>query len=206
MFDVEPLELDPRYNIAPTQDIPIIRQDEDRNREMVMLRWGPIPHWAKDPSDLKARMINARSETVASKPAYRSAFRYRRCLMPAAGFYEWKKEGNRKQPYFLRRKDGELMSFAGLWDRWERDHEAIESCVILTTDANQLVGEIHNRMPVILRPEDFELWLESDIRVVSDLQRLLTPYGGDDLEAYPVARTVGNPRAEGPELVQPLAQ
>ena len=157
MFDVDPLELDPRHNISPTQEVPIIRQDEAGNREMVMLRWGLIPHWAKEPSDLQARMINARSETVATKPAYRTAFKHRRCLVPAAGFYEWKKEGSRKQPYFVRRKDGELMSFAGLWDRWERAGEAIESCAILTTDANQLVGGIRDRMPVILRPEDFEL-------------------------------------------------
>lgn len=205
MFDVAAEDLDEaRYNIAPTQDIPIIRQDSLHNREMVRARWGLIPHWAKDPRDLKASMINARAETVAAKPAYRAAFRQRRCLVPALGFYEWKKEGRSKQPYFVCRKDRQLLAFAGLWDRWSGNGDVIDSCTIITTEANDLVRTIHDRMPVILSPEDFELWLESDVQDLARLQALLMPYPAEELDAYPVARTVGNPRAQGPELVEPV--
>ena len=205
MFNVEALTDERRYNVAPPQDVPIIRQDEARNREMAIVRWGLIPHWAKDPSDLKARMINARSETMASKPAYRTAFKHRRCLVPAAGFCEWKKSGRTKQPYFIRRKDGEPVAFAGLWDRWQRDGEAIETCVILTTDSNHLIKDIHDRMPVILKPDDFELWLEPEVRDLESLKHLLAPYPLDDLEAYPVTKAVGDPRASGPELLEPTS-
>jgi putative SOS response-associated peptidase YedK len=150
-----------RYNIAPTQQVPIVRQ-KDKKLEMVLAKWGLIPSWAKD-MKIGNQLINARADTVATKPSFRSAFKSRRCLIPADGFYEWRKTEDGKQPFHIRMKDKEPFAFAGLWERWRPEEgEPVESCTIITTDANELMGPIHNRMPVILAPEDYATWLRTD--------------------------------------------
>ena len=160
-------ELAPRYNIAPTQDVPACRAGEDGERRLAMLRWGLVPRWAKD-TKLAYRMINARGETVAEKPAFRDAFRHRRCLIPADGYYEWKKVGERKQPNFLYRRDERPFCFAGLWERWHKGGaDPVESCAIITTQANQLGAEIHDRMPVILPQSEFARWLAAAARTAA---------------------------------------
>jgi putative SOS response-associated peptidase YedK len=197
--------LQPRYNIAPTQPVPIIRilrtNPHTKQRELVSLRWGLVPSWAEDPA-IGNRMINARAESVASKPSFSGAFKYRRCLVPADGFYEWKKEGSRKQPVYIRRKDGQPFAFAGLWEEWEREGEVIESCAIITTEANDLMAEYHDRMPVILNPKDYDLWLDPDVQDPTLLEPLLRPCPSDELEVYPVSRLVNDPRHEDPKCVE----
>jgi putative SOS response-associated peptidase YedK len=197
--------LQPRYNIAPTQPVPIIRvlraNPETKQRELVPLRWGLVPSWADDPA-IGNRMINARAESVASRPSFREALKYRRCLVPADGFYEWKKEGSRKQPVYIRRKDGQPFAFAGLWEEWERGGEVIESCTIITTEANDLMAEYHDRMPVILCPKDYDLWLDPDVQDPNLLEPLLRPCPSDELEVYPVSRLVNDPRHEDPKCVE----
>jgi putative SOS response-associated peptidase YedK len=203
-LDREP-SLKPRYNVAPTQPVPIIRilrtNPETKQRELVSVRWGLVPSWADDPG-VGNRLINARAETVASKPAFREAFKHRRCLVPADGFYEWKKEGARKQPVYVRRKDGLPFAFAGLWEEWEREGEVIESCVIITTDANPLMAEFHDRMPVILDPKDYGLWLDPEVQDPKRLEPLLQPFPSDELEVYPVSRLVNDPKHEDPKCLE----
>jgi putative SOS response-associated peptidase YedK len=199
--------LTPRYNIAPTQAVPVVRvlraNPETKGRELVPLRWGLVPPWADDPS-VGNRLINARAETVAGKPSFRGAFRHRRCLIPADGFYEWRKEGAKKQPVYVRRKDGQPFAFAGLWEEWEREGEVIESCAIITTEANDLMAEFHDRMPVIVRPKDYGLWLDPQVQDPALLEPLLRPYPGGEMEVYPVGRLVNDPRHEDPKCVEPL--
>jgi putative SOS response-associated peptidase YedK len=156
--------LSPRYNIAPSQQILAVRPSTGKEvREGVFLRWGFVPHWAKDPS-IGNRMINARAETAAEKPSFRSAFRHRRCLVPMSGFYEWQKRGILKQPYFIALSDERVMAVAGLWERWEGAEDApIESCTLLTTESNDLIAPLHERMPAIVAPENYELWLNPSI-------------------------------------------
>jgi putative SOS response-associated peptidase YedK len=196
-------EVPVRYNIAPTQEVAAVLS-EDEERHLEMLRWGLIPSWAKDPG-IGNSMINARSETAAEKPSFRRAFKERRCLIPADGFYEWRKENGGKQPYYIRMKDWEPFAFAGLWGIWKGNGEEVRSCTILTTDANDLVGEIHNRMPVILPPEDYELWLDPDMRETEPLLDLMRPYREDVMEAYPVSRRVNKPSNDEPSCVEPAA-
>jgi putative SOS response-associated peptidase YedK len=197
--------LEPRYNIAPTQDVAVIRQRANGERVMQLLRWGLIPHWAKDPA-IGNRMINARAETLATKPAFKRPFLRQRCLVPADGFYEWKRTGTAKQPYYLRRSDGGPLAFAGLWDRWQEDSDAaIDSFTIVTTTPNDLVAPIHNRMPAILLPDRYDMWLDPENRDVDDLGSLLGPYPAEEMTAYPVSRFVNNPRNEGPECVSPAS-
>jgi putative SOS response-associated peptidase YedK len=200
-------ELQPRYNIAPTQPVAAVRvPTSGGDRELVMLHWGLIPFWAKDPG-LGARLINARSETVADKPAFRAAFRRRRCLVPADGFYEWQKQNGTKQPFFIRLQDGRPFAFAGLWERWQdQDGGVIESCTLLTTRPNALLQPLHNRMPVILHPHDYTLWLSPETQDVDALHRLLNPYPSGEMDAYPVSRYVNSPQNEGPECILPLAE
>jgi putative SOS response-associated peptidase YedK len=200
-------ELQPRYNIAPTQPVAAVRVPmPDGDRELVMLHWGLIPFWAKDPG-LGARLINARSETVADKPAFRAAFRRRRCLVPADGFYEWQKQNGTKQPFFIRLQDGRPFAFAGLWERWQdQDGGVIESCTLLTTRPNELLQPLHNRMPVILHPHDYALWLDPEAQDIDALHRLLNPYPPGEMEAYPVSRYVNAPQNEGPDCILPLAE
>jgi putative SOS response-associated peptidase YedK len=200
-------ELSPRYNVAPTQPVAAVRiAAETTLREMVLLRWGLIPFWAKD-LNIGARLINARSETVAEKPAFRAAFRQRRCLVVADGFYEWQKQNGAKQPYYIRLQDTRPFVFAGLWERWEGPGgNVIESCTLLTTQPNDLLKPLHNRMPVILRPQDYDLWLDHEVQETRTLQPLFHPYPPDAMQVYPVSRWVNSPDNDDPRCIQPLAQ
>jgi putative SOS response-associated peptidase YedK len=198
-------ELAPRYNIAPTQPVAAVRVAASRSgREMVLLRWGLIPFWAKDPS-IGARMINARSETVGEKPAFRAAFKRRRCLVVADGFYEWQKQNGTKQPFYVRLRDARPFAFAGLWESWEGpDANPIESCTLLTTQPNDLLRVVHSRMPVILQPQDYELWLDPEVQEPQRLQPLLRPYSAEEMEAYAVSRYVNSPDNDDPRCIDPL--
>ena len=196
--------LEARYNIAPTQPVPVIRQNPAGRREMVLVRWGLIPAWSKGP-DSRFSMINARVETVAQKPAYRSAFRYKRCLIPADGFYEWRAAAAGKQPYALRPRDGRPLAFAGLWDHWQdADGNELESCTILVREANAQVRPVHERMPVIMTPDSFDLWLDIHAQKPQPLETLLAVQQAPELEIYPVNRAVNNPKAGSSSLLEPM--
>ena len=194
----------PRYNIAPTQPVAAIRLAENGQREFTFFRWGLVPSWAKD-LNIGSRMINARSETVAEKPSFRTAFKRRRCLIPADGFYEWQKQGSGKQPMFIRPVAERPFALAGLWEVWrDPDGSVLQTCTILTTTPNELMAPIHNRMPVIVEPEDFDLWLNPEPNPEQGLH-LLRPYPAEKMTAYPVSTTVNNPRNDVPDCIQPLA-
>ncbi len=196
-----PAGLAPRYNIAPTQPVAVIPNKGERTIEM--FTWGLIPSWAKDRS-IGSRMINARAETLAEKPAFRAAFRKRRCLIVANGFYEWKKEGTGKTPMFIRLASQRPFAFAGLWEYWQPPGvEPVLSCTIITTDANALVSPIHDRMPVILPASAYDLWLDPEPREPAELMALLHPFEDEPLEAIAVSRLVNSPANEGPTLVEP---
>ena len=189
-----------RFNVAPTQDVPVVRLI-DGERVMSNMHWGLIPFWAKD-KKIGYKTINARAETVAIKPAFRSAYKVRRCLIPASGFYEWKRDTEPKTPHFIFKQDDEPIGFAGLWETWKREDETLESCSIVTTEANDMMAELHNRMPVILDAQDFDWWMEGDVREVG---QLLKPCPVEWLDAYPISRQVNNARNQGPELIERLA-
>lgn len=193
----------PRYNIAPTQPVPVaIHLPEQADRQFKLLRWGLIPSWSKDLS-IGAKLINARAETVAEKPSFRSAFKQRRCLILADGFYEWQRQNGKKQPFFFQERDGQPFALAGLWERWQGEEGAIESCTILTTQANELLRPIHDRMPVILPSTAYEEWL--DPKTPTDrLQGLLHPYDAEAMQSYAVSAMVNNPTNDRPECIQPL--
>jgi putative SOS response-associated peptidase YedK len=195
--------LKPRYNIAPTQPVAVVRLRPDRpEREMTFCRWGLIPAWAKDPS-VGARLINARAEGVESKPSFRGPLRTKRCLIPADGFYEWERKGTRKQPHLIARKDGRPFAMAGLWEAWAApDGSGVETCAILTTTPNEVVAPIHDRMPVILDREVHDRWLSRDA-LVSELLALLRPCPAPLLTSHPVAATVNNPGHDGPDCAAP---
>ena len=194
----------PRANIAPTQEVAAVRRGADGRRHFVRLRWGLVPAWAKD-AGMGARMINARAETLAEKPAFRDAFRARRCLIAADGFYEWKSEDGIKQPYRIARANGAPFAFAGLWERWDKgpDGTPLETCTIVTTEANALLREIHPRMPVILDPGAFAAWLDPAMPP-TEVQALLGPYPADGLIAYRVSRRVNAVAHDDPGLIAPL--
>jgi len=196
--------LTPRYNVAPGQPVHAIRVAGDGVRESVSLHWGLVPAWSPEPRTAYST-INARAETVAEKPTYRSAFRRRRCLIPADGFYEWRKMEKRKQPYCIAPTDGQPVAFAGLWERWERDSQILESCTILVTAANAVIAPIHDRMPVILDPDDEALWLDPAVNDPAVLQPLLAPCPSERLQIWPVATAVNMPRNNGPELMAAVA-
>ncbi len=196
-------ELAPRYNISPTQEAPVVREAGGRRR-MDLLRWGLIPSWAKDPS-IGQRLINARAETAASKPSFRSALRTRRCLVPADGFYEWQKTPAGKQPWLIRMRDAGPFALAGLWENWQLPGgEPLESFTILTTRPNELVAPLHDRMPVILPPESWDLWLDPELREPPVLSHLLRPYAPGAMTAYPVTPAVGSPAFDEPACIVPL--
>jgi putative SOS response-associated peptidase YedK len=197
-------ELPFRYNISPTQQVPAVRVSADRkSRELGMFRWGLIPSWAKD-AKIGNQLINARSETVAEKPAFRSAFRKRRCLMPADGFYEWKKEGTKKQPFYIHLKNGSPFAFAALWEDWPNEEgKHIQSCTILTTEADKTMKTMHERMPIILPPENYEKWLDPEFQDPKGIGLLLQPLAGKELAMYPVSPLVNNPRNEKPQCIEP---
>ena len=196
-------ELAPRYNIAPSQPVAVIRRRDDTlARELVLMHWGFIPAWARDPESMR-QPINARGETVAAKPMFREAYRHHRCLIPADGFYEWKRSAGGKQPWRIQRADGAPFAFAGLWDRWKgRDGAVIESCAILTTEANDTVRPIHDRMPVILDIGRFGVWLEASPVEASDA---IEPYRGA-LEMFPVSRRINDPTQDDPDLIAPASE
>lgn len=189
----------PRYNIAPTQQVPIVRLAED-GRECAFARWGLIPSWSKDVK-IGYRLINARAETVAEKPSFRAAFKRRRCLVPASGYYEWKKlDGKNKQPFHIRLPNDELMAFAGLWERWEKGDEPVESFTIVTTSAAPELADLHDRMPVVLPPEVYAVWLDPDVDPATE-QELLVPFEGG-IESYAVNPVVGNVKNDVPKCIE----
>lgn len=195
----------PRYNLAPTQTIPaIVEPPETHARAFKPLRWGLIPSWSKD-SGIGAKLINARAETVREKPSFRDAFKRRRCLIVADGFYEWKKQSGKKQPFHFRLTSGEPFAFAGLWERWHSpDGDTIETGTIITTIANDLAATVHDRMPVILQPDEYDRWLDPTPDL-DDLQALLNPYLTDAMTAFPVSLAVNSPTNDSPECVNPLS-
>ena len=181
----------PRFNVAPTQTLPVIVRNSPNHIEM--MRWGLIPFWAKDAS-IGSRMINARAETVAEKPAFRRSLRSQRCLVPASGFFEWKRDGDAKTPHFIHLPDEPLFAFAGLYDSWhDPDGQTVQSYTILTTAPNDLMADIHNRMPVILRREDEDEWLDPENTEPEHLLPLLRPYPASEMAAYPVSKMVNSP-------------
>lgn len=187
--------LAPRYNVAPSQDVPIVKA----RRELAIVRWGLIPFWAKD-AKIAYRTINARAETVAEKPAFRAAFKARRCLVPASGFYEWQvREGGPKQPWYIRGKDGAPLTFAGLWERWENPEGAVESCTIIVTDANDFMRRLHHRMPVIIDAAAFDAWLDPKS---GEDQSPLRPCPDDWLEAWPVSTHINKPANDDHKCIE----
>jgi putative SOS response-associated peptidase YedK len=190
----------PRFNIAPTQDIAAIRKSADAGREMLLLRWGLIPFWAIDKS-IGTRMINARAETVAEKPAYRAAYKHRRCLVLADGFYEWQKQGDAKQPYYISLASGDPFALAALWENWtdKSSGESIQSTTLITTAANEFMQSLHHRMPMVLEPRAADAWLDGDMSMIESATEDCPA-----LQAWPVDRRVNNARNEGNELLKPV--
>ena len=195
----------PRYNVAPTQPVPIVRLHEGR-RQFALMRWGLLPSWVKDPKAFTL-LINARGESVCDKPAFRAAMKRRRCLIPADGFYEWKAEGDRKQPYYVHAKSGAPLAFAGLWETWIGPNgEELDTATIVTTEANRALEPIHHRMPVILAPESFDMWLDTAQVDAIAACALIRPAPEDLLEAYPVSTAVNRVVNDNAKLLEPLAQ
>jgi len=191
------IEVQPRFNIAPTQYVAAIRDDENKERELVMLRWGLVPFWAKD-AKIGNRMINARAETVAEKPSYRAAYRHRRCVVLADGFYEWRREGDIKTPYFISLASGEPFALAGLWENWndKESGDSLQTTTLITTAANDFMTPLHHRMPVILESNTAGEWLAGSNDLLDDVAAITPP-----LQAWPVDKRVNNARNEGEELV-----
>ena len=206
-FDVVSGEEDwsPRYNIAPTQPIPVIRQHlKEPIRELSLMRWGLIPSWAKDAS-AAASMINARSETASTKPAFRGALKSRRCLIPADGFYEWMRTGEAKQPFCFEVNQGQLFAFAGVWDRWKDPNSNwIKTCSILTTTPNAVTAPVHDRMSVILDPDSYELWLDPGMRNVEAVSEMLKPYDARAMRCYPVSTRINQVANDDEECSAPV--
>ena len=203
-----PPYVDPHYNIAPTNDVPIVRVGNDGGRELVRMRWGLVPRWAKDPS-IGARMINARGETLAEKQSFRTAYRRHRCLLPADGFYEWRTvahapgETARRQPLHIGMADGSLFGLAGIYERWlSEEGEVLDSCAIVTAEANALLVPIHDRMPVIIAPEHYVRWLDPANAEVADL---IAPYPPDAMAYHPVSTRVNSVRHDDPSLIESVA-
>jgi putative SOS response-associated peptidase YedK len=204
-FGAEPdADWSPRYNIAPTLPIPVIRQHQkEPRRDLSLMRWGLIPSWAKDMSGA-ARMINARSETAHTLRAFREAMKLRRCLVPADGFYEWLRRGSAKQPFCFEVNDGELFAFAGLWERWrDPSGQWIKSCSILTTTPNAVTSTVHDRMPVILNPDSYDLWLDPGMQNVAAISELLKPYDAGLMRSYPVSTRVNQVANDDKECCRP---
>ena len=201
------LDWDPRYNVAPGQDVAAIHQDPVQpNRHISLLRWGLIPFWAKD-ANTGYKLINARSEGAAEKPAYGEALRSRRCLIAADGFYEWKKIGKEKQPYCFTLAEESIFAFAGIWDRWRSpEGKTIESCSILTTSANELVQDVHSRMPVIIAPEEYDLWLDPGFKDVAGIAELLVPFASAAMKRFPVSTRVNSVKFDDPECAVALSR
>lgn len=200
----ELVNLAPRYNIAPSQDVPVVRCN-DQGRELSMMRWGLKPSWAKN-KDFGAKTINARAETVAEKPSFRKAFKSSRCLIPADGYFEWVKGPDGKQPWLFKRKDGGLIVFAGLWDRWvsPEDGEIVESCSIIVREAGEFTRPLHHRMPVIVQPDDFPIWLGEGVNDMEAVQNTMDKARDDGLTVHPVSMHVNSPRNNDPTCLEPI--
>lgn len=200
------LTLGQRYNIAPTQDIAAIRQRAGEEPELVLLRWGLVPFWAKDPTTGN-RMINARAETLAAKPAFRNAFRERRCLVLADGFYEWRTEPGGKTPYYISLAGGKPFALAGLWESWcdRQSGELLETATIVTTEATPMLAELHHRMPVVLEPEDARRWLAGERQLLDEISTGTSLPGNPEFRAWPVARAVNDAKNESPELIREVS-
>ena len=200
---VNPKLFEPRYNIAPTQTIAAVLESGGE-RIVEGLRWGLIPSWAKDES-IGSKLINARAETLSEKPSFKNAFRSHRCIIPASGFYEWQKQAKgAKQPFYFHLKDKEVFGFAGLYEQWldRETGEQIETCTIITTEANKVLEPIHERMPVILKPKDYDQWLDAKEKDTNKLQKLLAPYPAPEMESYQVSKSVNVPSNDAPELIE----
>lgn len=196
----------PRYNIAPTQPVAVV--PNDGSNKLDFYHWGLIPYWAKDKS-VGNRMINARAETLASKPAFRDALKRRRCLIPTSGFYEWRKspDGKTKQPMYIRMRGGKPFAFAGLWEKWrDESGNTVPSATVITTDPNLLMRDIHDRMPVIIQPEHYQRWLSSDELTAEHAAPMLAPYPESEMEAYPVDRLVNSPANESAQCIDPRSE
>jgi putative SOS response-associated peptidase YedK len=207
-FGVEALPALPlRYNIAPGQDVLAVRvHPETGRRGFSMLRWGLVPWWAKDTKSTRP-LVMARAETAPQRPAFRDAFRSRRCLLPASGFYEWRRSGRARQPFVIRMKDRRPFGIAALWDRWKTpDGSRLETCAVLTTSANETVAPVHDRMPAILDRGDFEAWLDPGREDVVELQGLLRPYAAGAMEAYPASTRVNRVEVDDPSCLEPAAE
>jgi putative SOS response-associated peptidase YedK len=199
-----PEQFAPRFNIAPTQ--PVLAIPNDARNAADFLLWGLIPSWSKDPS-IASKLINARGETIAEKPSFRGGFKYKRCLILADGFYEWQAQPGTKTktPYFIHMKDRKPFAFAGLWDEWQSpDGGALRTCTIITTEPNDLMKPLHNRMPVILHQKDYADWLDAAPRTPDSLLHLIRSYPADEMAAYPVSTMVNSPGNDRAELIQPL--
>lgn len=197
-------ELPPRYNIAPGQQVAVVRQRNSGERELAFLHWGLVPSWARDPA-IGHKMTNARSETVHEKPSFRQAFHASRCIVPASGFYEWEKAGKEKIPHYIHQREGRIMSLAGLWERWKSpEGRELETCSILTTAANSLVEKLHARMPVILHPAGYDLWLNHQTADVERLAELFRPYPAGQLAEYVVTKGVNSPTLDSPVCIIPM--
>ena len=196
-------ELEPRYNIAPTQSVPAVRTGEEGSRSLAMLHWGLVPKWAQERA-IGNRMINARAETLAEKPSFRDAFKRRRCLVLADGWYEWQVAPGGKQPWFIRLRDARPMAFAGLWERWKDPANGVtlESCTIVTAEAASSIRKIHDRMPVVLAAADWDRWMDTAFSDTDKLSELLRPFEPKALQSWPVSRQVNAPKNQGPELVE----
>ena len=203
-FDVAPndVTLEPRYNITPSQDIPVVRAGDD-GRVLVTARWGLVPGWSKEARP-KYSTINARVESVAEKPTYRTAFRHKRCLIPADGFYEWQKTGDNKIPHYIRMQDETVFAFAGLWEHWEGEEGAFDSCAIITLPASGIMTTIHTRMPAIIAAADYDAWLDTGITAKTDIMPQLANRLSDQLQAYAVSRHVNSPRNTDACCIEPL--
>jgi putative SOS response-associated peptidase YedK len=195
-------DLEPRYNIAPTQLVAIVRNEQDPARgELKLVKWGLVPFWAKD-TKFAARLINARAESAPKKPAFRSAFKSRRCLIPADGFYEWKKTGNKKTPYFIGRADGRPLAFAGLWEHWKSpEGEIVETCTILTVDANDALRSLHDRMPAILDPDDYDKWLDPGA-TADELKSLLRSFPGGEMVVRQASERCNKATYDAPDCIE----
>lgn len=203
-FEVIDLQarLEPRFNIAPTEDAPVIRREG--GNIAVSMRWGLVPFWAKD-LKIGNRLINARAETVDKRPAFRAALKRRRCLVPATGFYEWKREKDSKVPFYLHMKDDSMFAFAGLYERWgAQDGRTVQSFTIVTCKPNSVASEIHNRMPVILRREDESRWISEEPLGDQELKGMLLPFPSDEMESHRVSTEINNPRVDNEELILPV--
>lgn len=198
-FEVEINEsISSQYNIAPSQSILAIKKDEASKRSLEKMKWGLVPSWVKSLDSWKSNLINARVETVAEKPSFRSAFKHRPCLIPVSGFYEWSKD---KQPYYFQQKDSRLFALAGLWETWPNDRDELVTCTIITTKANTEAAKIHHRMPVIIQPKDYDSWLGE----LDERKQLLDTLPEVDLELYPVSKKVNSPKNNTPECIKPIS-